>query len=179
MTACIAPTYYASLSCSAGQETACPPRSLEGGRSRAGSRCLGVLVVQLAFTTKSQRHQESLGPQVVAGGCTLPDRYSIIVGTGQLLRLAKEPDARLPPMPENESGRHGFLSARRRSPHRPSHGNRSAACRWTLPPISPCPPIGRMRHGHGSCVGPNGVRPKGERRSPLLGAQSPEPQAAG
>jgi hypothetical protein len=67
---------------------------------------LGVLVVQLAFTTKSQRHQGSFGRQVFAGGCTLPDRYSIILGTGQLLRLAKEPDARLPPMPENVSRRH-------------------------------------------------------------------------
>jgi hypothetical protein len=32
---------------------------------------LGALVVQLAFTTKSQRHQESFARQVVAGGCTL------------------------------------------------------------------------------------------------------------
>jgi len=67
---------------------------------------LGVLVVQSAFTTKSQRHQEGFGRQVVAGGRTLPDRCSIILDTGQLLRLAKEPDARLPPMPENVSGRH-------------------------------------------------------------------------
>jgi hypothetical protein len=67
---------------------------------------LGVLVVQLVFTTKSQRHQESFGRQVVAGGCTLPDRCSIILDTGQLLRLAKEPDARLPPKPENVSRRH-------------------------------------------------------------------------
>ena len=61
MTACTASTYYASLPCSACQETACPPRSLGGGRSRAGSWRLGVLVVQSAFTTKSQRHQEGSG----------------------------------------------------------------------------------------------------------------------
>ena len=66
---------------------------------------LGVLVVQSAFATKSPRHQEGFGRQVVAGGCTLPDRCSIILDTGQLLRLAEEPDARLRPMPENVSGR--------------------------------------------------------------------------
>src|SRR5208337_793654 len=106
MTACMASTHYGSLSCSACQETTCPPRSPEGGRSRAGSRCPGVLVVQLAFSTKSHRHQESFGRQVVADACTLADRCSIILDTGQLLTLAKDPDARLPPMPENVSGRH-------------------------------------------------------------------------
>ena len=44
-------------------------------------------------------------PRLMLGGCTLLDSYSIIHGAEQLLRLAEEPDARLPPMPENVSRR--------------------------------------------------------------------------
>ena len=50
-------------------------------------------------------------------------------------------------LPKDLPGRFFPLSPRRRSSHRPGHGDRSAACRRAVPPFSPCPPPGQRGHG--------------------------------